>query len=104
VSLTREITKSSSSTTSAAWHSSNTASSTATLPPTTCDCITDAFATDSGWLVHVFWSKVLIFHSLFSQVILCNFLISPITGKMEESDPLPPPPNKGGFKGKRVRF
>jgi hypothetical protein len=35
-------------------------------------------------------------------VILRDILISPITGKMEESDP-PPPPTKGGFKGKRIR-
>jgi hypothetical protein len=37
------------------------------------------------------------------DIILRDFIISPITGKMEESDPPPPPPNKGGFKGKRVR-
>jgi hypothetical protein len=48
VSPTREITKSGSSTTSTACHSSNTASATATLPPTPCDCITEAFLTDSG--------------------------------------------------------
>ena len=48
VSPTREITKSGSSTTSTACHSSNTASATATPPPTPCDCITEAFLTDSG--------------------------------------------------------
>ena len=48
VSLTRETTKSGSSTTSTACHSSNTASATATLPPTPSDCITEAFLTDSG--------------------------------------------------------
>ena len=48
VSLTRETTKSGSSTTSTACHSSSTASATATLPPTPCDCITEAFMTDSG--------------------------------------------------------
>ena len=63
VSLTRETTKSGSATTLTACHSSNTASATATLPPTPCDCITEAFLTDSGWLVRVFLSKVLMFHS-----------------------------------------
>ena len=48
VSLTRETTKAGSLTTSTACHSSNTASATATLPPTPCDCITEAFLTDSG--------------------------------------------------------
>jgi hypothetical protein len=48
VSLTRETTKSGSSTTSTACHSSSTASATATLPPTPCDCITEAFLTNSG--------------------------------------------------------
>jgi hypothetical protein len=48
VSLTCEITKSGSSTTSTACHSSITASATATLPPTPCDCITEVFLTDSG--------------------------------------------------------
>ena len=48
VSLTRETTKSGSATTLTACHSSNTASATATLPPTPCDCITEAFLTDSG--------------------------------------------------------
>jgi hypothetical protein len=86
LSLTRENTKSWSPTILTGCHSWNTASATATQPPTTCDSITEAFGTDSGWLVHVFW--FLNSHN----VMLRDILISPITGKMEESDP--PPPTK----------
>jgi hypothetical protein len=55
--------------------------------------------------VRLLFPKVSLFHS-FSLTInfrkfFRNFHISPIAGKMEESNPPPPPPNKGGFKGKR---